>query len=69
MLRNNLMVTIRQEIFKVLRRIAGCRRMSVVAEPPPWPDLEAAYREMAADEAREAEAREWAEALVADIDA
>ena len=69
MLRNNLMVTIRQEIFKALRRIAGCRRMSVVAEPPPWPDLEAAYREMAADEAREAEAREWAEALVADIDA
>ncbi len=69
MLRNNLMDTIRREIFKVLRRIAGCRRMSVVAEPPPWPDLEAGYREMAADEAREAEAREWAEALVADIDA
>ena len=68
-MRNNLMVTIRQEIYKALRRIAGCRRMSVVAEPPPWPDLEAAYREMAADEAREAEAREWAEALVADIDA
>ncbi len=69
MLRNNLMVTIRQEIFKVLRRIAGCRRMSVVAEPPPWPDLEAAYREMAADEVREAEAEEWVEALVGDIDA
>ncbi len=68
-MRNSLMVTIRKEIFKVLRRIAGCRRMSVVAEPPPWPDLEAGYREMAADEAREAEAEEWAEALVGDIDA
>ncbi len=31
--------------------------------------LEAGYREMAADEAREAEAQEWAEALVGDIDA
>ncbi len=33
------------------------------------PHLEAAYREMAADEAREAEAEEWAEVLAADIDA
>ncbi len=39
-------------------------------EPSPRrPHLEAAYREMAADEVREAEAEEWAEALVADIDA
>jgi len=30
-------------------------------------DLEAAYREMAADEAREAEAREWTEGLVGDV--
>jgi hypothetical protein len=69
MLRNNLMDTIRREIFKALRRLYRRRRMSVVAEPPPWPDLEAAYREMAADEAREAEAEEWVEALVGDIDA
>ncbi len=69
MLRNNLMVTIRRERDEALRRLCRHRRMSVVAEPPPWPDLEAGYREMAADEAREAEAQEWAEALVADIDA
>ena len=69
MLRNNLMVTIRREIYEALRRLCRRRRTSVVAEPPPWPDLEAGYREMAADEAREAEAQEWAEALVGDIDA
>ena len=68
MLRNSLMVAIRQEIYRALRRLCR-RRMSVVAEPPPWPDLEAAYREMAADEVREAEAEEWVEALVGDIDA
>ena len=68
MLRNNLMVAIRREIRKALRRLCR-RRMRVVAEPPPWPDLESGYREMAADEAREAEAEEWAEALVGDIDA
>jgi hypothetical protein len=30
-------------------------------------DLEAAYREMAADEEREREALEWAEATIADV--
>jgi len=30
-------------------------------------DLEAAYRQMAKDEAREAEALEWAEATVGDV--
>jgi len=29
--------------------------------PTHWPDLEAGYRAMAADEEREAEAQEWAE--------
>ncbi|MEM7114481.1 MAG: addiction module antitoxin [Chloroflexota bacterium] len=32
------------------------------------PDLDAAYAEMAADEAREHEALEWAEALIGDND-
>jgi hypothetical protein len=32
-------------------------------------DLDVAYRQMAADEAREAEAREWAEATVGDMTA
>lgn len=35
-------------------------------EPPP-PDLAAGYAAMAADEAREREAHEWAEGLVGDI--
>jgi hypothetical protein len=30
-------------------------------------DMEAAYRQMAADEAREAEALEWSEGLIGDI--
>ena len=63
------MNTIIRTVLEGLYRISGRRRTSVVAEPPPWPDLEAGYREMAADEAREAEAQEWAEALVGDIDA
>ncbi len=63
------MNTISRLVLEGLHRIAGRRRMSVVAEPPPRPHLEAGYREMAADEAREAEAQEWAEALVGDIDA
>ena len=56
-----------------LYRIAGCcflahrRRMNADAEPPPRPHLEAGCREMAADEAREAEAREWSEALIGDV--
>ena len=69
------MNTIIRMVLEGLYRIAGrrClahrRRMSADAEPPSRRHLEAAYREMAADEAREAEAEEWAEALVADIDA
>jgi hypothetical protein len=30
-------------------------------------DLEAAYRQMAEDEAREAEALEWSEAMIGDV--
>jgi hypothetical protein len=32
-----------------------------------WQQLEAAYREMAADENREAEALEWSEAVIGDV--
>jgi hypothetical protein len=31
------------------------------------PDIDAAYKEMAGDEVREAEAAEWAEGLIGDI--
>jgi hypothetical protein len=36
-------------------------------EIPSPQDLAAAYREMATDEAREAEAHEWAEATIRDL--
>ena len=63
------MNTIGRMVLEGLRRIAGRRRKSEFAEPPPRPYLEVGYRDMAADEAREAEAKEWSEALVGDIDA
>ncbi len=32
-----------------------------------WPELEEAYRQMAADQKREAEALDWAESLIGDV--
>jgi len=54
-------------------RVIGRRRISRFLETLARPhvlknDLEAAYREMAADERREAEALEWSEGLVGDIE-
>lgn len=64
-----LMNTIRGLVLETVRRLVGRARRGDVAERSRWPSLETGYREMAADAAREAEAEEWAEALVAGIDA
>lgn len=52
--------------------MSGRGRISRFLEYLPRPhevsrDLEAAYQEMAGDEVREAEAEEWAEALIGDV--
>ncbi len=71
-MRKKLTIMIDQEVYEGLHRVVGRGRIGRFVERLARPhvvkaDLEAAYREMAADEAREAEAEEWAEALVGDV--
>ena len=69
-MRNNLVIANFREFLKGLRRLCSRRRKSdATAAHASTAYLEAGYREMAADAAREAEAKEWAEALVGDFDA
>ena len=56
-----------------LHRIVGRRRISQFLEKLARPhvvpgDVEAAYREMAADEEREREALAWSEGVIGDVD-
>jgi predicted CopG family antitoxin len=67
-----LTVSLDDEVYEGLHRVIGRHRISRFLETLARPhvlkdDLEAAYREMAADESREAEALEWSEGLVGDI--
>jgi predicted CopG family antitoxin len=70
-MRKKLTITVDEKIYAGLHRVIGRRKISQFIESLVSPhvlqkDLESGYREMAADEAREAEAIEWAEATVAD---
>ncbi|MGH9381186.1 MAG: addiction module antitoxin [Thermoanaerobaculia bacterium] len=67
-----LTITIDEEVYDGLYRRVGKRKISHFLESLARPhvvdeDLEGAYRAMAADEAREAEAEEWSEGLVGDV--
>jgi len=67
--RKKLTITLDQRVYQGLHEVVGRRRISRFIEDLVRPyvisaDLEAAYREMAQDEAREAEALEWAEAMI-----
>ena len=71
-MRKKLTITIDQEVYEGLHRVVGRGRIGQFVERLARPhvvnaDLEAGYREMAADEAREAEAKEWSEALIGDV--
>ncbi len=71
-MRKKLTIMIDQEVYEGLHRVVGRGRIGRFVERLARPhvvkaDLEAGYREMAADEAREAEAREWSEALIGDV--
>ncbi len=64
-----LTITVSEEVYDGLHRRIGRRRISQFLERLARPhvvatDIEAAYREMAADEAREREAVEWSEGLI-----
>ena len=66
-----LTITIDEELYNGLYEFVGPRRISrfiedLIRPHVLYPDLDAAYAEMARDEAREGEALEWVEALIAD---
>jgi predicted CopG family antitoxin len=66
-----LTITVSEAVYTGLHRTIGRRRISQfierLARPHVVPeDMEASYRDMAADEAREHEALEWSEGLIAD---
>jgi predicted CopG family antitoxin len=67
-----LTITIDERVYEGLYRVVGPRRISQFIERLVRPhviqgDLEQAYERMAADEAREAEASEWADSLISDV--
>ena len=66
-----LTITVSEAVYEGLHRTIGRRRISQfierLARPHVVPqDIEAAYRDMAADQAREQEALEWSEGVIAD---
>ena len=71
-MRKKLTITIAAEVYDGLYRTVGRRKISRFLESLARPhvveaDLEAEYRRMAADEARESDASEWSEALISDV--
>jgi predicted CopG family antitoxin len=66
-----LTITVSEAVYEGLHRTIGRRRISQfiekLARPHVVPEnIEAAYRDMAADQAREHEALEWCEGVVGD---
>jgi hypothetical protein len=71
-MQKKLTITLDAQVYDGLHRVVGRRRISRFLESLARPHvtgqrLEAAYRQMAREEAREAEAHEWAEATVGDV--
>jgi hypothetical protein len=71
-MQKKLTITLDENVYRGLHAVVGRRRISGFIESLVRPhvvgkDLEAAYREMAQDEAREREALEWAEGTCGDV--
>ncbi len=71
-MQRKLTITVDEQVYAGLHKVVGRRRISGFIESLVRPhvvreDLAAAYQEMARDEAREAEAIEWAEATASDV--
>ena len=71
-MQKKLNITIDERVYAGLHTVVGRRRISRFIESLVRPhvigkDLEIAYQQMAQEEAREAEALEWAEATVGDV--
>jgi hypothetical protein len=67
-----LTITVDERVYEGLHTVIGPRRISQFIESLVRPhvvgkDLDVAYQQMAQEEAREAEALEWAEATVGDV--
>jgi len=71
-MQKKLTITIDEEVYKGLHAVIGRGRISRFLEDLARPyvvsrDLEVAYRGMAGDQVREAEADKWAEGLIGDL--
>jgi len=71
-MQKKLTITVDEQVYLGLHSVIGRRNISqfinsLVRPHVLKPDLEAAYMEMAADESRESEALEWAEATIGDV--
>lgn len=71
-MQKKLTITVDERVYEGLHAVVGRRRISRFIERLVRPHVErdhldAAYRRMAADERREAEALEWAEGTVGDV--
>ena len=71
-MRKKLTITLDEQVYEGLHEVIGSRRISRFIEDLVRPhvvskNLDAAYKEMAEDEAREIEALEWAEATIGDV--
>jgi hypothetical protein len=71
-MQKKLTITVDERVYAGLHRVVGRHKISRFIEALVRPhvvstDLVEAYRAMAADEGREAEAHEWAEATVGDV--
>jgi hypothetical protein len=67
-----LTITVSEETYRGLHRVVGRGHISRFLEDLARPHvvrkkLEASYREMAAEESREAEALEWSESTISDV--
>jgi predicted CopG family antitoxin len=71
-MQKKLTLTIDEEVYNGLRAVIGPRKISRFIEELVRPhvvkqNMYAAYREMAADQVREAEAIEWSEGTFGDV--
>ena len=71
-MRKKLTITLDEQVYRGLHTVVGRRRISQFIEGLVRPhvlskDLDLAYREIAREESREAEALEWSEATVGDV--
>ena len=72
-MQKKLTITVDEQVYLGLHTVVGRRNISQFINTLVRPhvlkaDLDAAYSQRAADESREAEAMEWSEATIGDVD-